>query len=232
MNFSPETIMAYVDGELDPVTAMGVEAAMATDAELAAQIRVQHALRQKLAARFDPILDEPVPAALTAPLMVDTSLASRREAKKALFARPAQWGALAASLAIGLLVGHQFSSGPSGLVAERSGRLLAAGALDKALETQLASLQLPGTPTRIGLTFRDTSGTVCRTFEGESLSGVACRAGNQWQLRHALSGNGGTSPQYRQATSGALAKIVEGLMGPAGAFDAAQERDALKRQGN
>lgn len=229
MSFSPETIMAYVDGELDLVTARHIEAAMANDAELAAQVRAQRALRQKLSARFDPILDEPVPDALLKRFAVDTSLAARRTARAGRFARltrSVQWGALAASLAIGLLAGHFFWSRPSGLVVERGGQLMAAGALDKALETQLAWSQAANAPTHIGLTFRDTNGKICRTFEGERLSGVACRSGSQWQLLHALSGGRETSQQYRQASSGALDEIAEGLMGTTDAFDAVQEREA------
>src|SRR5439155_11690974 len=104
-------------------------AAMTTDPELAAQIQAQRALRQKLSARFDPILDEPAPERLTALLAADTSLPARRKAREMRFARPAQWGALAASLAIGLLAGHFFWSGPHGLVMERDGKLVASGAL-------------------------------------------------------------------------------------------------------
>lgn len=228
MTFAREIIMAFVDGELDPVTARRIENAMADDAELAEKVRSQRALRERLAARFDPILDEPVPGSLTQTLgAIDTSLVTRRRVREALFAGPAQWGALAASLAIGLFAGQMLWSSPGSLIAERGGTLVAGGQLDRALDTQLASSQASGSPTRVGLTFRNAAGAVCRTFEGRELSGVACRGDGQWQVRHAIAPGGGTAGEYRQASSGEIAGIAAAMMGPDGAFDAAQERRAM-----
>lgn len=225
MNFDPEIVMAYVDGEVDLVTAKRIEKAMETDAALAARVEAERALRAKLAAHFDPVAADPVPDRLTAMLAsVDTSLSDRREAKVRRFGfGPAQWGAIAASLALGLLVG-QFGMGTGGPVASRDGTLVASGALDKALDTQLAATQPGDAPVRIGLTFKDGGGATCRTFEEAAVSGIACRSDDGWQLRQTLSGEAAKT-DYRQAGSPEIAEAASRMM--AGApFDAAAEKAA------
>jgi len=61
MKFSEETLMAYADNELDSQTRSAVEAAMATDPEIARRIAQHKALRGRLKATFDEVLDEPPP---------------------------------------------------------------------------------------------------------------------------------------------------------------------------
>lgn len=218
-SFTPEQVMAYVDGELDAVTVKRIERALPDDPALAAEIDAQRRLRGLLATRFDPVLDEPVPEQLTKPLeTVDTSLTERREMKRKFFA-PLQVGAMAAALALGLFFGVQLDN--RGLVAERGGALVAQGELDDALDVQLASNQEARSDVRIGLTFRDGSGTYCRSFEASSVSGIACREGGEWQLRRTFGGVAAT--EYRQASSGELAEAVERMMGPEGPLDAEGE---------
>ncbi len=64
MNFSEETLMAYVDGELDAATREQVEQAVAADPEVARRVAAHQALNRELRAGFDPVLEEPVPARL------------------------------------------------------------------------------------------------------------------------------------------------------------------------
>lgn len=222
MNFDPEIIMAYVDGEIDLVTAKRIEKAMESDPALAARVEAERRLREKLSARFDPIADEVVPDRLTAMLAnVDTSLASRREEKSRRFGA-IQWAAIAASLAIGLFAGQANWGG--GQVGSNGGTLVAQAGLKAVLDAQLASAQASDAPIRIGLTFRDKAGAVCRTFEGAALSGIACRGDGDWQLRQTQSGAGQDSA-YRQAGSGAMAEAASMMM--AGEpFNAADERKA------
>jgi hypothetical protein len=62
--------------------------------------------------------------------------------------------------------------------------LVARGALDRALTTELASLP-EDSGVSIGISFRDHDGDYCRTFHMHreaSVSGLACRSGDDWRL--------------------------------------------------
>ena len=61
-----EMLMAYADGELDPLAAKRVEREIAANPELAATIEAHRALRRRLGAAFAPVLDAPVPDRLAA----------------------------------------------------------------------------------------------------------------------------------------------------------------------
>ena len=233
MTFDPATIAAYVDGELDLVTARRIEAAMVDDAELAQAVERERDLRARLSTHYDAVLDEPVPDALAALLRgvsgdnVDTSFSDRlaqREEKRRIPAM-AQWGAMAASLALAFVAGGYALRGPDGISA--GGDMVASGELSRALDTQLASNQTANAPVRIGTSFASQGGSYCRTFESASLDGIACREGGEWQLRQTMSGSGSGSgaTAYRQASSGALAEAAAAMM--AGApLDAEAEKVA------
>jgi anti-sigma factor RsiW len=64
MSIPDETLMAYADDELQPEQRAAVEAALAADPRLAERVEQHRALRKKLSAAFDPILQETVPEAL------------------------------------------------------------------------------------------------------------------------------------------------------------------------
>ncbi len=126
MTIDPEKIAAYADGELSPEDAAEVEAAMETDPAIVEQIEAHMALRDRLRAHFAPVVEAPVPDRLTALLgsrddekkVVD--LAAVRRARADVQPKPARtrWmmgGALAASLALGLILGTQVKQGGEGL---------------------------------------------------------------------------------------------------------------------
>lgn len=229
MTFAPEIIMAYVDGELDLVTARRIEKAMESDTALASRVAAERALKVRLAARFDPVLDESVPERLAASLAnVNTSFVGRQERRRgSTHFGIAQWGAIAASLALGLFVGTSFFPGTQGDIGERGDAMIAQAGLKSALDTQLASNQPASASTRIGITFRDKTGSICRTFDGQAFSGIACRAGGEWRVLQAVSG-GSDKGDYRQATSGQIAEAA-GTMMAGDALDAAAERRELQR---
>src|SRR5579862_1257434 len=66
MTFNEETLIAYADGELDAATRAALEAAAASDPQLAARIARHRALRARLQEAFAPVLAEPVPERLLA----------------------------------------------------------------------------------------------------------------------------------------------------------------------
>ncbi|UZW53657.1 anti-sigma factor [Sphingobium sp. JS3065] len=220
-------LIAWVDGELDEVTRRRVDRAVAEDSALAERLNMHIRLRQRLSGHYAPVEAEPVPAGMQALLA--------ESAKVAPMVRPApRWrswgagGAIAASLLLGLGIGH-WSGGPGGPIAVENGVMVAQGALATALDTQLASAQ-EGLPVRIGLSFQRRGGGWCRSFEGQAVSGVACREGEGWQVQQLVPGTG-RETDYRQASSGdaRIMATVDALMDGV-PLDAAQEK-AAKEQG-
>jgi hypothetical protein len=213
MNFSEETLMAYADNELDSQTRSAVEAAMASDPDIARRVARHKALRDRLRTTFDKVLDEPPPQRL-----VDAARgvpAIRREGNVIPLRRKQpprrawpQWTSLAACLVVGVLIGQVLlrtvtNTGP---ISSHDGRLLASGVLAEALSDQLASAQKEDVPVKIGLSFKSKGGEYCRTFtlhDSTTLAGLACREHDNWrvQILAQAAGSGGTDSQYRQAGS-------------------------------
>ena len=229
MNFDRASIAAYVDGELDLLRAKRLEKAMADDASLAKAVEAERTLRARLSAHFDPVAEEPVPDRLAALLSDNVSLLDEQVSKKtARWYRPSvmQWGAMAASLVVGLMIGGTALNRDGGYVRDDGGVLVASGKLADALQTQLASTQGTDPKVRIGTSFAAKDSGYCRTFESASLDGIACRAGKYWQLKQTLSGNGTSA--YRQASAGARAEAAAAMM--AGEpMDAAAEKAAAEK---
>ncbi|MEH6700835.1 anti-sigma factor family protein [Parasphingorhabdus sp.] len=237
MTFDEATIMAYVDGECDAVTVKRIEKAMETDPALAKQIEQEQALRDKLSAHYDPVAEEAVPDRLTAMLNasaasnVDSSFTVRKAEQDESKQRRrsmgiAQWGAMAATLALGVVVGqYGLGGGSDAPFAQQDGALVASGPLEDALETQLASMQPDDSDYRIGLTFRAKTGNICRSFTGEAVSGIGCRDGQQWKMHSTLPG--GTEGDYRQASSSKINAIAAEMMVDA-PVDADTERKLLE----
>jgi|TARA_R100001244_G_scaffold20643_8_gene21623 anti-sigma factor RsiW len=238
MTFDEQTVMAYVDGECDAVTRKRIEKAMVTDTALAGQIARERALRDKLAAHYAPVMSEEIPdrlaALLTAPARpdVDTSFASR-QAQRVMAKEQrgrgfgvAQWGAMAATLALGIVVGqYGLDGGSNSLFVQQGSALVASGTLERTLDKQLASAQADDSAFRIGLTFRAKSGVICRSFTGEAVSGIGCREGQQWKMVNTLPGGG--QNDYRQASSSAINAAAAELMEDA-PMDADAERKSLE----
>jgi len=212
MSVDPGTIAAFVDGELDDLTARRIEREAANDTALAAEIARHRALKAQLTAHYAPIAEEAVPERLRALLagadIIDASLSERRMAKRSRF-EAIHWGALAASLVLGLTIGLRPWL-PAADVASDNGVLVASGPLAGALDTRLASNQPADAAVRIGLSFRDNVGRYCRSFESATIDGIGCRDGGRWQLEQTRRGQ--ASSDYRQASSGELNAMVATMM--------------------
>ena len=225
-----EKFFAWLDGELTPAEAADMEAKVAADPQLR-QLAEQHrALGAQLSGAFDPIAAAPVPERLQAALHPSADLIDFAAAKRAR-TRPslAQWAAMAATLALGIFVGTMVPQGPSAPVEVQGGKIYAAAALNEALDTQLASA--PAGDVRIGLTFRDQAGDICRSFTASASSGLACRNGGRWQLKGLFAAPEGQGSDYRMAAGmdPNLAALVDSAM--AGEpLDAAAE-EAAKDKG-
>ena len=225
MTITPEQLAAYADGELDDVTAARVRRALEADPELAGNLAQLTELRGLLAARFDPILDEPVPDRLTQPVEAAAkvvSLSDVRAARQKLWHRPqfrfAAGSAIAASLVVAVLVG-----GRGGVPAGYAETQLAA-ALDNTLSGQTAS-----DGTKLLLTFRDRNGAACRGYAGTAASGIACHDERGWKLEAVGQAGLGQTTQYQQAGSADAAIMAAAQDLAAGpALDAEAETAARK----
>jgi hypothetical protein len=221
-----DKFFAWLDGELGPVDAAEMEARVASDPQLKRQADEHRALGSQLRSAFDPIAGAPVPERLQAPLrpsaqVIDFAAARRVRSMPVL----AQWAAMAATLAIGIFVGTRVPQQTAAPVQVEAGRLYAAASLNQALDSELASA--PAGDVRIGLTYRDSAGEICRTFTTSAASGLACRSGGRWQMKGLFAAPEGQSSDYRMAAGmdPNLAALVDSTM--AGApLDGAQERAA------
>ena len=226
-----ETFFAWLDGELDSEEAARVEAEVAADPKLL-ELAAQHrSMQARMRSAFDTVLDAPVPETLSAtvrrpePEVIDFAAAKRERARPAWPALP-QWAAMAATLAVGVVVGTMVPHRSVEPVQVQGGQLYAAAALDKSLDTQLASTPGAG-PVRVGMTFRDRSGAICRTFTEPRQSGVACRNGERWEVRGLFAAPESQAGDYRMASGmdPNLAALVDSTIA-GDAFDAGQEKAA------
>jgi hypothetical protein len=225
MNIDDTKLMAFADGELSGDERAEIEAAVQRDEALRAKVEAHRAMRSRLSTAFDGALSEPVPASLRAaaetPRTAEVvSLAERRAFKWS--AR--EFGAMAASVALGLVIGVGAMQSQQPMFNTASSGLVAQGALASALDTQLASDESGAV--RIGVSFRDQEGDYCRTFdltEGGA-SGLACRENNSWSIQ--LMSDSTTGGEIRQA--GAAPEVLNAVdaMIAGEALDADAERAA------
>ncbi len=225
-----EQIVAYVDGELDADARADVEAAAATDADIAAQIEAHHNLRNGLMSAFAPVADEPVPQALLDALQAHsvpsaTVLPFKPKALNSVLNRTwaMQAGAMAASLIIGIGLTLLMTRAPDADFTAKSGGLMARGELAHALSAQLASDTVAADAPRIGITFHDKTGALCRTFATQSNEGLACRDGASWRID--LAARTARKTEFAQAGSSLVMQAVENRI-DGDPLDAAAERSA------
>lgn len=203
-----DEFFAWLDGELEPADAARVAARVAADPALASEAEAHRALAGELRDAFDPVMT---------PRSEVIDLAARRALRtRHVPGGVGQWAAIAATLVVGIGLGTMVSgNGRSGSpVAIEGSRMVAAAALDEALTQQLASAGRPGDATRIGLTFRNRQGEMCRSFSGDIASGVACRSGSDWEIEGLYGQSGTTAGNYRMAASGdpRIAALVDGMI--------------------
>jgi hypothetical protein len=209
MSMPDETIMAYVDGELDSAACAEVEAAIHNDPQVAKRVEQYRELRARLQAAYGPELSEPVPERLLsavrrtdAPKPMRTPFSARRW-------RPA--AALAASLLIGVVAGYvAWRPSDSLLIKSAGGAWVAGGALARSLQTQLAGEPSPNVT--VGMSFVAKSGDYCRTFTvsgKSSAAGLACRHGRRWEIGLlTASPESDSGGQYRTAGSTLPAAVL------------------------
>ena len=224
-----EKFFAWLDGELDAEESARVLAEVEADPMLMDKAEQHRALQRRLTTAFGSVAHASVPDGLIAaarpePEVIDLAAARRARQSRSWSGLP-QWAAIAATLAVGIFAGTMLPHRDDDPVSIEGGKVYAAAELDHSLTTQLASA--PSGDTRIGLTFRDQTGSICRTFAQPAASGLACRDGERWRLRGLLAAPEGQDGTYRMAAGmdPNLANLVgAGMTGEP--FDAAQEKAA------
>lgn len=225
-----EEFFAWLDGELDREAAKRVAARVSTSPALAAKAEQHRKFAAGLRDAFTPVMQANAesPAFQGAKIVNLSRMPGER--RRRWLAGP-QWAALAATLAVGLVAGAIVGgrSGTDSPVAIKRGQFVAAAGLEQALDTGLASTS-ENADARIGLTFRDSSGRICRSFSKAPASGLACREGEHWRIRGMFQGAEGQTGDYRMAAGenpGLAALIDQNIAGEP--FDAAQEKAARDR---
>jgi hypothetical protein len=239
MTVPDEEVFAFVDGELPPEAMARIEAAMATDPQLALRVETQRSLRRLLSgahagvgrqaeARAATTAAKPPPT--SKPAEVIAFPGAQAKAKKAKekakprdpkLAKPAgaakqgipAWVGLTACLVAGLVIGRLAAPSPVTLSGADDPAPLAAGPLAKALNT-LDAGQAAG-PVRIGQSFRTPSGFYCRSFQASgrsSIAGVACRDPDAWRVRAVSPAN--ASPSGPQIPAAIVAAVDSMRAGP------------------
>ncbi|KQY16979.1 hypothetical protein ASD28_20585 [Massilia sp. Root133] len=206
MTYSDDTLMAYADGELEAAERAAIEQAMRTDPAIAAAVERHRALRADVAAAFAGILDEPVPARLRPPAPV-VSLAVERD-KRRRWSWP-EWGALAATLVVGVLAGRMIPGGGGPAIAGNGNQVLAQGELAAALDRQVGG-KAEGA-VKVGVSFAARDGAYCRGFVMGASAGLACREGGQWKIPVLAEAEKEAAGGYRQAGSALPPAVLDAI---------------------
>jgi hypothetical protein len=243
VNYDDETLMAYVDGELDAKLRAEISAAVEKEPLLARRVEQQRALRATVGGAFSKVLSEPVPERLTRAARAEStaeSAASRgnvlqfpARAARAPAApwRAREWVAMAASLLLGAFISwRMLAPGDGTPFVAGNDALVAHGALARALDQQLASEQGGDEPVLIGLTFKAKDGNYCRSFvmRAAGTAGLACRAGSDWQVTATdavVLPPEGQVQQAASALSPAILRAIE-TRGDGAVLDAEAEKSA------
>jgi hypothetical protein len=177
-----QTLAAFVDGELPPKDMERIALLLAARPDLDAYVRQQERLRSTLRTHFNQELAQ-VPERL-ANAIHDTPISWRWRMRFQLgngfltrTLAPA-----CATLALGLLLGVALRPAAGEFAVNGTGQLVAQGQLSKVLDTRLASVRQDANGPQIGISFRDWTGSDCRTFSSSDKAGLACHQGKAWVI--------------------------------------------------
>ncbi|WP_419910876.1 anti-sigma factor family protein [Hoeflea sp.] len=240
--FTDEVLMAFADGELQPEEREAIEHAMESDDALAARVATFLDSRMKAQDALKPLLDEPVPEALTARVsaMVDNSsnVTALRQPTPAARLPGRGWALpLAASVALvaGALGGYL--AGISGTGQTNGLRMadLAQPGISTALNTVASGAETDlsaGERFRAIASYRDSDGTFCREFEvdhtdGSTVVAVACRPGATWDLQFTVIAQQNSSG-YAPASSLEALEAYLSAVGAGAPMEADEENSILQ----
>ncbi|MEH3046202.1 anti-sigma factor family protein [Sphingomonas adhaesiva] len=229
MTIEPEMLMAYADGELDPIAAKRVERAIADDPRLGDEVARHRALAARMRDALAPAAQAPVPEAIARMLHGSASVTPIAAARPATRGWIGWAGAIAASLVVGVMTGQMLSRDAAPIALAQSGAVVR-GDIAHALDTQLASTQQADAPVRVGVSFRNAQGSLCRTFERAAVAGIACSDGGDWGVARLYGGAAAPRGAFRQAGSANAAMMADAqAMAVGEPMDATAERRALSQ---
>lgn len=197
-------LAAFLRAELSDADMAMIETAINNDPAVCARAEKLAGLAdvshdQAIVDAFSPVLEAPVPAHLAdvplqRPVANVIDFAAARRGKKPRAWGIAQYGAMAASLALGLFMGSGLRDGPQtggepALVLASASGLQMTAVVEKFLSAKNSgeSQALAGLGNAsVALTFRTGDDRLCRQFSlqsaGQTSDAVACRAGSHWRL--------------------------------------------------
>lgn len=233
--FTDAQLRDFLDGRLSDALAAEIESAINADPALAAQVEALAPVDladSDVRSAFAPVLEAPVPERFERIVMPPsasvTDLTAVRADRAATDAntrsvrdwRWPQFTAMAASLAIGVMIGgpliETMGAGANG------DALVLAGAQGPATPTKIAAMleTVPsGTKTDLDqlgqgevlLTFKNTDGQLCRQFsvnnQASTSDAVACKGANGWQIE-ALGRRAAPQGEMRLASGDASAAVL------------------------
>ncbi|MDA4844281.1 anti-sigma factor [Hoeflea poritis] len=240
--FSDETLMAFADGELTPREQEAVERAMENDPALAERVAAFLDSRAKAQDALGPLLDEPVPEALTARIRALANEGGNVTAfpqKQISIRRPGPRWALPLAASIALIAG-----GLGGYFAGNTGQgqqsrfgvaEISQPAVTAALDTVAAGSETGlsvGERFRAIASYRDADGTFCREFEvdrsdGSTIVSIACRPETIWKLQFTVIARQ-SSTGYAPASSLETLDAYLSAVGAGAPMSAEEERAILQ----
>jgi anti-sigma factor RsiW len=220
-DYGDEILMAFVDGELDEATTAEIQQSLTAEGVLAARVALFARTRAQAKRALEPLLEEPVPPALSAAVRKMVVEARREDSVEPPSAtvvsltdrkkrRPqAPWWSLPLAASLAAIVAG--AAGYSLSMGERTTpHLDVAGLTGPGLTSALAQLKsgeevaLAENDARLRTiaTFRDNSGALCREFEVDTADtstviSVVCRQNEQWVINFAVvapGADGGYAP--------------------------------------
>lgn len=247
--YSDETVMRYVDGELDDAASADIEAALASDAQLAG--RVALFAETRLAARdaMRPVLEEPMPPQLRSAIeamaakaiagrdALPSSIPPQKSAGRRLLVPANDWMRVAAAACVAAIFGGAAgylaggNSAPTGLSVADVDRAELAAALLSVPTGGESALAAGDGRFRAIASFRDQNETLCREFEVDlpdrsAVISVACHEGKDWAVRFAVRA-GGNDAGYAPASSSETLDAYLTAIGAGQPLTAEEEARAL-----
>jgi hypothetical protein len=238
-----ERLNAYLDRQLPPNEVFVFEAELAANPALAKQLEALRAVDEALRAPLDAKLNEPIPERFLRVLQEPVEQAAQQPAEILNFSeakarrdaaqsstKPSLWtswparGAIAASLAVGLIAVTQLQPSQSKSEAIE----VALNETSSGISVKLAD----GETLTPRLSFAARDGRYCREFDLAAETSIACRSGKGWRIEGSVKSNSNTNnDSFATATgSGQALDAIYARLGAGDPLDKTQERAVIARK--